>query len=69
MIYNEHFKEIAVDNLGDWSQGDWKILGRSWFGDDSDVCDLDHWETQCESAGSEINVKGRSMASLISHND
>lgn len=69
VIYNENFKELIVENLGDWSQGNWKILARSWFGDDSDVCNLDQWETQCESAGSEINVKGRSMAILISDNN
>ena len=69
LIYNEHFNQLTIDNLNDWSQGDWKILARSWFGDDSDVCNLDQWETQCEPAGSTINVNGRSMAILISNNN
>jgi glycogen operon protein len=69
VIYNENWDDFNVSNLGDWSNGDWKILARSWFGDDSDFCNVDNWEASCEDAGSALNVKGRSMAILISDND
>lgn len=69
VIYNEHFEDLTVNNLSDWSQGDWKILARSWFGEDADVCELSHWESQCDPAEREITIKGRSMAILLSDND
>lgn len=69
VIYNENWDDFNVSNLGDWSNGDWKILARSWFGDDSDFCNVDNWEANCGDAGSSINIKGRSMAILISDND
>jgi isoamylase len=69
VMYNEDFNPLTIDNLNDWSQGDWKVVARSWFGDESDFCDVNHWETQCESAGEAITIKGRSMAILISAND
>jgi glycogen operon protein len=69
VIYNEDWNELTVTNLGDWSQGNWKILARSWFGDEADFCDVDNWEGTCEDVGTSINVKGRSMAILISDND
>ena len=70
VIYNEEWGNLTVTNLRDWSQGDWKILARSWYGDEFDFCDLESWETGCcETAGSSITVKSRSMAVLISDND
>ena len=69
VVYNEHWEPFAVTNLGDWSRGNWQILARSWFGDEADLCGLADWETSCPDAGSAIEVKGRSMAILISDND
>ncbi len=69
VIYNEDSQALTVNNLGDWSQGDWKILARSWFGDEFDFGDLDRWEATCPDAGGSIEVKGRSLAVLISSND
>ncbi|WP_428262617.1 alpha-amylase family glycosyl hydrolase [Haliangium sp.] len=69
VIYNEHWEPFTVSNLGDWSRGDWRILARSWFGDDADTCPLQAWESECPTAGAAIEVKGRSMAILISDND
>lgn len=69
VIYNEHWEPLTVANLGNWSQGDWKILARSWFGDDHDFCDFDQWETECVDAGGSVTVKGRSVAILLSSND
>jgi glycogen operon protein len=69
VIYNEHFNALTVTNLGDWSQGDWKVLGRSWLGDEADFCDLDRWETACDAAGSSVTLEARSIAVLISDND
>ncbi|MCI5197408.1 MAG: hypothetical protein D3919_14565 [Candidatus Electrothrix sp. AW5] len=69
VIYNEDSQELNVSNLGDWSQGDWKILARSWYGDDADFCGLDGWEQACPDAGTSIKLKGHSMAILISDND
>lgn len=69
VIYNEDWDDFIVTNLGDWSQGDWKILARSWFGDNLDFCNIDNWEIKCEDAGSSITTKGRSMTILISDND
>jgi glycogen operon protein len=69
VIYNEHWESFSVTNLRDWSQGDWRVLARSWYEDSGDFIDVDQWEAQCDEAGSEIAVKGRSMAILISDND
>jgi isoamylase len=68
-IYNEHFMPFTVHNLADWSQGDWRILARSWLDDDNDFCDLEHWQEQCPQAGSALTVEGRSVVILISDND
>jgi hypothetical protein len=69
VIYNEHWDPFRVTNLRDWSHGDWKVLARSWFGDGADFCGPIGWETKCPDAGNEIEVKGRSMAILVSGND
>lgn len=69
VVYNENHQPFRVTNLADWSQGDWKILARSWFGEGLDSCDLDNWETECEDASDSILIEGRSMAILISDND
>ena len=68
VIYNESDAPLKVNNLGDWSQGDWKILARSWFGNDFDFADVDDWQ-QAEDAGAAIEDKGRSLAILVSDND
>lgn len=68
VIYNESWAPFTVTNLGDWSQGDWLVLARSWFGDDADTCEPAQWES-CPEAGGSIEVKGRSMAILVSDND
>jgi pullulanase/glycogen debranching enzyme len=69
VIYNEHWETMTVNNLGAWSRGNWKILARSWFGSGADTCDLNTWETSCPTAGDQIEIKGRSMAVLISDNN
>lgn len=69
VIYNEHWDSLQVNNLGDWSRGDWQVLGRSWFGGDAQLCDLANWEQDCPDAGDALEVKGRSMAILVSDND
>ena len=69
VIYNESAHALTVGNLGDWSQGDWKILARSWFGDDFDFGDVEAWMETSPDAGASVNVKARSMAVLISDND
>lgn len=69
VIYNESDKPLTVSNLRDWSQGDWKILGRSWFGDEADFGDLENWETTLPDAGNSLEVKGRSVAILLSGNN
>jgi isoamylase len=68
VVYNEHWDPFTIGNVADWSQGDWKILARSWFGDDADLCGPADWQT-CPDAAGAIEVKGRSMAILISDND
>jgi glycogen operon protein len=30
VLYNEHWQEFTFNNIKDWSQGDWKVLGKSW---------------------------------------
>jgi glycogen operon protein len=69
VVYNESPDPFTVNNLADWSQGDWKVLARSWFGDDADFAGLDQWESNAPDAGRTLEVKGRSMAILISDND
>jgi glycogen operon protein len=69
VIYNEHHQPFIVDNLDDWSQGDWKVLARSWFGDEADFTDLENWQGTGPDAGPSVEVKGRSLAILISDND
>jgi isoamylase len=69
VIYNEDPAPLTVRNLGDWSRGDWKILARSWFGNESDFGGLDDLESLPAAAGGAIEVKGRSVAILISDND
>jgi glycogen operon protein len=69
VVYNEHWEPFAVTNLRAWSRGDWRILARSWFGDEADLCGPEDWETSCPGAGDAIEVKGRSMAILVSDND
>jgi hypothetical protein len=68
VIYNENSVPFNVDNLRDWSKGNWKILARSWYGDGFDFSDIDNWENACPDAGSSIEIKGWSMAILISDN-
>jgi glycogen operon protein len=69
VVYNESWEAFTVDNLGDWSRGNWKVLARSWFGDAHDTCGLDTWQVSCPDAAGRLEVKGRSMAVLISDND
>jgi isoamylase len=69
VVYNEHWQPFTLTNLGDWSRGNWQVLARSWFGHEADLCDLAAWETSCPHAGSAIEVKGTSLAILISDND
>ncbi len=69
VIYNEHWRAFDVTNLNQWSQGDWKMLARSWFADEHDFCDPAQWQTACPDAGDRIRVKGRSLAILVSDND
>jgi len=69
VIYNENHQPFTVTNLADWSQGDWKILARSWFGLDQDFSSLDNWQATSPDAGPAIEVKSRSLVILISDND
>lgn len=68
VLYNESWNNMTCNNLQKWSQGDWKILARSWYGAGDDFGNLSNWSNN-ESAGSSITIKGRSMAILISDND
>jgi hypothetical protein len=45
------------------------VLARSWFGAEQNGCELAAWQTACPTAGDGIEVKGRSMAVLVSDND
>ncbi len=69
IIYNEHGDPFTVTNVRDWSQGDWKILARSWYGDEADLCGPKDWQTSCPEAGETITIQGHAMAILISDND
>ena len=69
VVYNESPEPLAVTNLNDWSHGDWKVLMRSWFGAGDDSCELSAWQTACPDVTDRIEIKGRSMAVLVSDND
>jgi hypothetical protein len=69
VIYNEDWRPFTVTNLGQWSKGNWKVLARSWYGDDHDFCSPTDWQTACPDANGQIEVKGRSMAILVSDNN
>ena len=69
VVYNESPEPLAVTNLNDWSHGDWKVLVRSWFGAGDDSCELSAWQTACPDVTDRIEIKGRSMAVLVSDND
>jgi glycogen operon protein len=69
VIYNEHWDPFTVTNLNEWSQGDWRVLARSWMDDSGDFCTIEQWETACAQAGTTLTIEGRSMAILLSDND
>ena len=69
VVYNEHWEPFAVENLADWSRGNWRILARSWLDDQADKCSPAAWQATCPDAGNWIDVKGRSMAILVSDNN
>ena len=69
VVYNESPEPLAVTNLNDWSHGDWQVLARSWFGAGDDSCELGAWQTACPDVADRIEIKGRSMAILVSDND
>lgn len=69
VVYNERWEPFTVNNLGDWSQGNWRILGRSWLGSGQQLCRPDNWQKSCPEAGDLITVAGRSLAILISDNN
>ncbi len=70
VVYNEHWETFRLDTLGQWSRGDWKIIARSWYGDDYDfVENMSSWETRAPDAGTSVDIEGRSMAVLLSSND
>lgn len=69
VIYNEHWEPFTVTNLGAWSRGDWRIVARSWLGDDADFCNLASWRSACPDPGGSIRVEGRSMTILLSDDD
>ena len=52
IIYNEASTPFTVENLGNWSQGDWKVLARSWADDAHDFADLEQWEALARGGGS-----------------
>ncbi len=66
VVYNESWEALAVDNLADWSRGDWRVIARSDL--HADTCPVDAWQT-CPAAGDRIEIAGRSMAVLASTND
>jgi glycogen operon protein len=67
VVYNEHWEPFAVDNLANWSKGNWKVLARSWVKDQG--CTPADWQAKCPDAGGRIEVNGRSMAILVSDNN
>jgi len=68
VIYNEHWNDMTISNINQYSQGNWKILARSWYGKGNDFGSLSNWSNN-ETANSSFFVKGRSMAILISDNN
>ena len=69
VIYTESDVAFSVTNAGDWSKGDWKNLARSWFGDAFDFPAVGNWAAACPDVAGPVEVKGPSMAILISDND
>jgi isoamylase len=69
VVYNENWEPFTLSNLANWSRGDWRVLARSWLGDEADLCGPGDWEVACPEIEGAIEVKGRSMAILISDND
>ena len=69
VIYNERWEPLTVNNLRDWSQGNWKILARSWLASGDDLCASADWAKSCPDAGELITVAARSMAILVSDNN
>ncbi|MBE2258296.1 MAG: hypothetical protein IAE88_05535 [Rhodobacteraceae bacterium] len=69
VVYNERWEPFTVDNLRDWSRGNWQILARSWLGRGQDMCRPGNWRKACPAAGDALTVAGRSMAILISDNN
>lgn len=67
VIYNESWNDFTVNNLENWSNGNWKILARSWK-QKSDFGNLENWQN-APNAEKTFTIKGRSMAILISDND
>ena len=45
------------------------MLVRSWFGAGDDSGELSAWQTACPGVTDRIEIKGRSMAVLVSDND
>jgi glycogen operon protein len=68
VIYNEHWQDFTLNNMKDWSNGDWKLLARSWMANGQDFCDVKQWQI-CEAVEDTITLRGRSMVVLISDND
>ena len=52
-----------------FDHSDWRVLVRSWFGAGDDSCELRAWQTACPDVTDRIEIKGRSMAVLVSDND
>ena len=69
VLYNEHWDSATFSGLQGWSQGNWKILARSWYGGGDDFASLDNWQSNPAVGGDSLVVKGRSMAILISDNN
>jgi len=68
-LYNEDWNQWSVTNLGDWSNGDWRLLASSWETDGRDFCPLSTWQHDCPTVGQSLMLPGRAMAILISTND
>ena len=52
-----------------FDHSDWRVLLRSWFGAGDDSCELRAWQTACPDVTDKIEIKGCSMAVLVSDND
>lgn len=68
VVYNESWNDMTVNTIGNWSSGNWKVLGRSWYGEKADFGSVSNWQS-CPDAGSSLLVKARSMAILVSDNN